>query len=43
MTSQHFQPLTLQTLVLADAVIHCVLSEYACGKMATVMFSEDEY
>jgi hypothetical protein len=43
MTSQYFQPLTLQTLVLVAAAIHCVLSEYTTGKKATVMFSQDEY
>jgi len=43
MTSQYFQPLTLQTLELAAAAIHCALSEYASGKKATVMFSQDEY
>jgi len=25
------------------AAIHCALSEYATGKMVTVMFSQDEY
>jgi len=43
MTSQHFRPLTLQTSLLAAAAIHCALSEYACGKKATVMLSQDEY
>jgi len=42
-TSQHFQPLTPQTLALAAAAIHCALSQYASGKKATVMFSQDEY
>ena len=42
-TSQFFQPLTLQTLALVAAAIHCALSEYATGKKATVMFSQDEY
>jgi len=42
-TSQYFQPLAPQTLVLAAAAIHCALSEYASGKKATVMFSQDEY
>jgi len=42
-TSQYFQPLTLQTLALAAAAIHRALSEYASGKKATVMFSQDEY
>jgi hypothetical protein len=42
-TSQFFQPLTPQTLVLVAAAIHCVLSEYATGKKVTVMFSQDEY
>jgi len=43
MTSQYFQPLTPQTLALAATAIHWVLSEYASGKKATVMFSQDEY
>jgi hypothetical protein len=42
-TYQYFQPLTPQTIVLAAAAIHCVLSKYASGKKATVMFSQDEY
>jgi hypothetical protein len=42
-TSQYFQPLTLQTLALAAAAIHCELSEYASGQKATVMFSQDKY
>jgi hypothetical protein len=42
-TCQYFQPLTLQTVTLAAAAINCALSEYACGKKATVMFSQDEY
>jgi len=42
-TSQYFQPLAPQTLALAAAAIHCALSEYASGKKATVMFSQDEY
>jgi len=42
-TSQYFQPLAPQTLTLAAAAIHCALSEYATGKKATVMFSQDEY
>jgi hypothetical protein len=42
-TSQYFQPLAPQTLVLAAAAIHCTLSKYASGKKATVMFSQDEY
>ena len=42
-TSQYFQPLALQTLVLAATAIHCVLSECASQKKATVMFSQDEY
>jgi hypothetical protein len=41
--SQHFQPLAPQTVALAAAVIHSVLSEYTCGKKATVIFSQDEY
>jgi len=42
-TSQFFQPLTLETLALVAAAIHCALSEYATGKKVTVMFSQDEY
>jgi len=42
-TSQYFQPLAPQTLALVAAAIHCALSEYAGGKKATVMFSQDEY
>jgi len=42
-TSQYFQPLAPQTLVLVAAAIHWALSEYASGKKATVMFSQDEY
>jgi len=42
-TSQYFQPLATQTLVLVAAAIHCALSEYATGKKATVTFSQDEY
>ena len=42
-TSQHFQLRAPQTLALAAAAIHCVLSEYTSGKKATDMFSEDEY
>jgi len=42
-TFQYFQPLTLLTLALAMAAIHCMLFEYASAKMATVMFSADEY
>jgi hypothetical protein len=42
-TSQYFQPLVPQTLALVAAAIHCALSEYASGKKATVMFSQDEY
>ena len=42
-TSQYFQPLAPQTLALVAAAIHCALSEYASGKKATVMFSQDEY
>jgi len=43
MTSQYFQPPAPQTLALAAVAIHCALSEYASGKKATVMFSQDEY
>ena len=42
-TSQYFQPLTPQTLAVVAMAIHCVLSEYATGKKATVMISQDEY
>jgi hypothetical protein len=42
-TSMYFQPLAPPTLVWAAAAIHCVLSEYASGMKATVMFSQDEY
>jgi len=42
-TSQLFQPLSLQTLVLVAIAIHCALSEDATGKKVTVMFSQDEY
>ena len=42
-TSQYFQPLAPQTLALVAAAIHCALCEYAMGKKATVMFSQDEY
>jgi len=43
MTSQYFQPLALQTSALVAAGIHSALSEYAGGKNATVMYSQDEY
>jgi len=42
-TSQYFQPLAPQTLVLAATALHCALSEYASGKKAMVKFSQDEY
>ena len=42
-TSQYFQPLAPQTLVLAAAAIHCALSEYPSGKKTRVMFAQDEY
>ena len=42
-TTQYFQPLAPQTLALAAAAIHCALSEYASGKKAMLMFSQDEY
>jgi len=29
-------------LLLVDAASHCVLYDYATGKMVTVLFSEDE-
>jgi hypothetical protein len=38
-----FLPLTLQTLALVAAAIHCALSEYTTGKKDTVRFSQDEY
>jgi len=41
--SHYFQPLASQTLALAGAAIHCVLSEFPSGKKARVMFSQDEY
>ena len=43
LTSQYFQPLVPQTLALAATAIHCALSEYASGRMATVEFAQDEY
>jgi hypothetical protein len=42
-TSQFFQPLTPQTLVLVATVIHCALSECATGKKVTVVYPQDEY
>jgi len=42
-TSKYFQPLAPQTSALVAVAIHCVLSEYAGGEKATVMFSQDEY
>jgi len=42
-TSQFFQPLTLQILVLVALAIHCALSEYATGKKVTVVYSQDAY
>jgi len=42
MIFQSFQPLTPQTIALAVAAIHCVLSEYAVGKKAPDMISQDE-
>ena len=42
-TSQYSQPLAPQTFVLVAAAIHCALSQYAGGKKATGMFSQDEY
>ena len=42
-TSQYFQPLVPQTLVLVAADILYAQSEYASRKKATVMFSQDEY
>jgi len=41
-TSQYFEPLTPQTLALAATAIHCVPSEYAIRRKATVMCSQDE-
>jgi len=40
-TAQYFQSLTLQTVVLPAAAAHCTPSEYASGKTATVMISQD--
>jgi len=40
---QYLEPLPPQTLPLVAAAIHSALSEYASGKTATVMFSQDEY
>jgi len=37
-TSQYFQQLAPQTQVLVASAIHCAQSEYATGKMTTVMF-----
>jgi len=42
-TSQYVQPLAPQTLALAAAATHCVLSEYASRNKATALFSRDEY
>jgi hypothetical protein len=42
-TLQFFEPLTLQTLALVAAAIHCAPSEYATGNKVKVMFSPDEY
>jgi len=42
-TLQYFQSLAPQTLALAAAAIYCAMSEFASGKKATVMFSQDEY
>jgi len=42
-TSQFFQYLAPQTLVLVAASIYCALSEYATGKKPTVMLSHNEY
>jgi len=42
-TSQYFQPLALQTFVLAVAAIHCALSEDPSGNKATGMISQDEH
>jgi hypothetical protein len=41
LTAQYFQPLTPQTLALAAAAIYCALCQYASGKKATVMYSQD--
>jgi len=41
-TSQLFQPFTLQTLALAATANHCMLFEYATGKLGTVVISQDE-
>jgi len=42
-TSHYFPLLTLQTLALAAATIHCALSEYARWKKATEILSQDAY
>jgi hypothetical protein len=42
-TSQFFQPLSRQMIVLVAAAIHCALSEQATGEKVTGMFSQDEY
>jgi hypothetical protein len=42
-TSHYYQPLPPQTLALAAAASHCALSEYASGKKATCMYSQDDY
>jgi hypothetical protein len=42
-TSQYFQPLAPQTLVLVAAAIQCTLSAYARGKAAMVKFFQEEY
>jgi len=40
---QFFQLLASQALVLVCAAIHCVMAEYASGKMATIILAQDEY
>lgn len=42
-TSQCFQFLTRQMLVLVAAAICCAQSEYATRKIVTFMFSQDQY
>ena len=42
-SSKSFQPLALQTLVLAATAIYCALSLYTSGMKVTVMFSQNEY
>jgi len=41
-TSLFFQPLLPQSLVLVAVAIQCMLPEYASGKKARVMVSQDK-